>query len=263
VRHAASVRPSDWILASSSLAQPMMALSRRGAASFGSSVRYTSRTFSCEPRAERLVVRVTDTQPQQHPLVAAFIETFGTREQQLSDPIQRIGLATTMSERLVLHAAAHLVETAVRDPHHMERIRDAGRVIEMRRPSRSEALGELGGDDLDPGQPSRVGLRGPSPQISRCVAFDHVDHDPFAQVDETGRVDRRVLRIRPQERGLIDAELAHGTHAVGIIASGVACSITAFITVQHSNTRRTNPRRSRGSVRVHRPDGTPPSRPVR
>ncbi len=56
--------------------------------------------------------------------MAAFVEAFGAGEQQLADPIQRIGLAATMAEGLVLHPTTHLVEATVPDAHHMERIRD-------------------------------------------------------------------------------------------------------------------------------------------
>ena len=37
-----------------------------------------------------------------------------------------------MTERLVLHPTTHLVEATVPDAHHMKRIRDTGRVVEMR-----------------------------------------------------------------------------------------------------------------------------------
>jgi hypothetical protein len=77
-------------------------------------------------------VGVPDAQAEQHTVVAAFIEAFGAGEQQLADPIQRIGFAATMPERLVLHSATNLVETTVPDAHHVKRIRDASRVIQMR-----------------------------------------------------------------------------------------------------------------------------------
>ena len=92
--------------------------------------------------------------------MAAFIESFGTGEEELADPIERVVLAATMAERLVLHAASNLVDAAVRDAHHVERISDAGRVVEMRGQPGPETLGEIGGDDADAGEPCRIRLRG-------------------------------------------------------------------------------------------------------
>jgi hypothetical protein len=43
---------------------------------------------------------------------------------------QRVVLAAAMPERVLLHAAAALVELMVRELHEMERIRDLGRVGE-------------------------------------------------------------------------------------------------------------------------------------
>ena len=62
--------------------------------------------FLGQPGAEQFVVGVADTQAEQHPVRAAFVEAFGAGEQQLADPIQRIGLAATVAQRLVLHPAA-------------------------------------------------------------------------------------------------------------------------------------------------------------
>jgi hypothetical protein len=49
--------------------------------------------FLGEPRAKHFVFGVTDAQAQQHPVVTAFVEALRVGEQQLADPIQRIGLA--------------------------------------------------------------------------------------------------------------------------------------------------------------------------
>ena len=65
-------------------------------------------------------MRVTNTQAEQQPVRAAFIESFAAGEQQLADPIERIVLAATMPEGLVLHSATDLVDAAVADPHDME-----------------------------------------------------------------------------------------------------------------------------------------------
>ena len=76
----------------------------------------THRLFR-EPRAEHLVVGLTDPQPEEQPVGATCIEAFRAGEQQLADPIQRVVLATPMLERLLLHPTADPIDTAVRDPH--------------------------------------------------------------------------------------------------------------------------------------------------
>ena len=152
---------------------------------------------------------VADAQPEQHPIRAAFVEPFGAGEQQLADPIQRVGLAATVAERLVLHPAADLIDAAVADPHDVERVSDTAGVIEVRGQPGTERLGQIGGHHLDPRQPGRVGVGGPSPQVSSAVAFDHVDHDVPLEIDQPGRVDGGVVAVGGQERRLVDPELTH------------------------------------------------------
>ena len=53
---------------------------------------------------------VSVAQPQQHTAMTLLIETFVTREQELADLIERVGLAAAMAERLVLDAPADLVD---------------------------------------------------------------------------------------------------------------------------------------------------------
>ncbi len=173
--------------------------------------------FFGEPRAEHFVVGVTDPQSKQEPVRAAFVEAFRTGEQQLADPIQRIGLATAVAERLVLDAASDLVETAVRDAHDVERIRDPACVIQVRGQSRPERLGEIGHHDFDAPKPCWVGAASPSAQVSGSFAFDHVDHDRSFEINEPSRIDRRVLPVRLQERRLINTELGDSSDSVGVI----------------------------------------------
>lgn len=54
------------------------------------------------------------------------------------------------------------------------------------------------------------------------VALDHVDHDLLLQVYEAGRVDRRVVAVGAQKRGLVDPEMRDGSDAAGIINQGRA-----------------------------------------
>jgi hypothetical protein len=57
----------------------------------------------------------------------------------------------------------------------------------------------------------------PSSQVSGTVAPHHVDHDAFGEIDQPGRVDRRVPAVRGKERRLINTELADGAHPVRVV----------------------------------------------
>ena len=83
-----------------------------------------------QPGAQQLVVGIADAQAEQDPLMASFIQPFSAGEEQLADPIERIAFAAPVAERLVLDPAADLVDATVGDPHHMERIRDAGNELD-------------------------------------------------------------------------------------------------------------------------------------
>ena len=156
-------------------------------------------------------------QPEQHAVMTALVEAFVAGEQELSDPIERIGFATAMAQRLVLDAPAHLVDAAVGDSHDMKRVGDADGMIEVRRGARAIALGEVSGDDTDGSHPGRVLLGTPSPQVRGGVSLHHVNDSFAVQVDEAGHVDGPVLSGRREERRLIDAEGPDSLDSSGVL----------------------------------------------
>ena len=101
---------------------------------------------------------VADAQAQQHPVAALVVEALGAGQQQLADAIERIDLAAPVAERLVLDPATDLVQAPVADPHDMERVGDAGGVVESGRQPGSERLGQIGGHHLDAGDQFRSAL---------------------------------------------------------------------------------------------------------
>jgi hypothetical protein len=188
-----------------------------------------------QPGTEELVVGITDAQSEQHPIGTAFVEPFGASEEQLADPIQRVRLAAAMTEGLVLHPPPDLIDAAVGDPHDVKRIGDAAGVIEMRRQSGAERLGQIRRHHGDPAEPRRVSVLGPAPQVIGAVAFHHVDHDVTPEVDQAGRVDRRMLPVGGQERRLVDPQLRHSADSIRVVDERGACSMTAFMIVhQHT-----------------------------
>ena len=72
--------------------------------------------------------------------MASLVEAFMAGEEQLADPVERVGLATAVAERFVLDSAADLVDAAVPDPDDVEGVRDAGGVIKVRdNPARNDS----------------------------------------------------------------------------------------------------------------------------
>jgi hypothetical protein len=124
--------------------------------------------------------------------------------------MQRIILAAPVTERVVLDAAADLVHPAVADRHDMERIGDAGGVIEVRRQPSAIRLGEIGRHQADPGEPARIGVGASATQVRCRVALHEIDHPRLVEIHEPGHVRRCLPRLGGLEAGLINTELAHG-----------------------------------------------------
>jgi hypothetical protein len=169
-----------------------------------------------QPGTEEFVVGVTVAQPQQHAVMTILIEAFVTRELELADLTERVGLAAARADRLVLDAPADIVDAAVGDAHDMKRVVDADRMIEVPGRSRAIALGQVGGDDTDGPYPGRVLVGTPSAQVRGGVALHHVD-DPLAvQIDQPGH-DSPVLGRGREERGLVDAKGPDFLHSLGVL----------------------------------------------
>ncbi len=174
--------------------------------------------------------------------------------------IQRVVLAAPMAEGLVLDPAADLVEAAVGDPHDMERVGDPAGVVEVRGQPGPERLGQVGGHHLDPRQPARVGVGGPSPQVGGRVALDHVDHDVPLEVDQAGGVDGRVVRgWRPGTRSRRCPAGAPGRPGRGHRPAG--CRARSRRSSSSTSTPRTPRPPATPAGRAHRPAGRPPPRP--
>ncbi len=95
----------------------------------------------------------------------------------------------------VLHAPADLVEAAVADADDVKGIGDAPGVGEVRRQPGPERLGQVGGHHLDAPKPARIGVLGPSPQVSGRVALHQVDHHLRLQVHQPRGVDGLMRRF--------------------------------------------------------------------
>jgi hypothetical protein len=75
-----------------------------------------------------LASRVTSIEQPAQFHVGPVGEALVTHCEQPAGPVERIGLVAPMTERVLLDAAAGLVELGVRQLHHVERIGDLGGV---------------------------------------------------------------------------------------------------------------------------------------
>lgn len=82
-----------------------------------------------------------------------------------------------MTERLVLHAAADLVEAPVRDLHNVEGVSDPDRVVEPACQGRPVGLGEIRRHNADLPKPLLGSAVEPGTQVVAGVSLDHVDQN--------------------------------------------------------------------------------------
>jgi hypothetical protein len=149
--------------------------------------------------------------------MTALVEAFAAGQEQLADPIERIGLAAPVVECLLLDAPANRVDATVPDAHHMKRVRHAGGVGQVRVQAGPVRLGQICRHHTDPVQPCPVLAGAPSPHVSSAVALDHVDEDAGVQVDQPGGVQRGVGPVGSQPRRLVNTQLGDRADPVGII----------------------------------------------
>ncbi|MEZ5240829.1 MAG: hypothetical protein R2696_03730 [Microthrixaceae bacterium] len=160
-----------------------------------------------------LAVWVSGLEESEELLGALLIETFVALGQQPARSVERVVFAASVPERLVLHPTTALVEAAVRELAHVERISDLGRVgqrvVERLavRPRQVQRPQRIAAPRLRAGlQPRRGRLRG--------AALDHIE-----QLRRTVEGDDRraptpgLLRAGPGEERLIQPESFDGPDA--------------------------------------------------
>lgn len=84
------------------------------------------------PGHAHLTARIASAQQALEPVVAIRAEALVCDRQQPAGAVERIVAAAAMTQRVVLDAAADLVEDTVRELDQMERVRDLGGVREHR-----------------------------------------------------------------------------------------------------------------------------------
>ena len=132
-----------------------------------------------------------------------------------------------MTEGLVLHPPADLVEAAVGDPHDVERVGHPAGVIQPGRQAGAEASARSVATTLIPASHAGIGVGDPSAQVSGAVAFDHVD-DARGVAGRPARWRRRWRGPgwRPGTTSRRSPAGAPDRPGRGSSTSGVPCSIT-------------------------------------
>jgi hypothetical protein len=88
--------------------------------------------FHCVPGVADLAFRIARIEQSDQLQVRFAVEALVRERHQFATPVERIGLATAMATRLVLHPAADLVEHEIRELDDMERTSDLDSVREHR-----------------------------------------------------------------------------------------------------------------------------------
>jgi hypothetical protein len=143
-------------------------------------------------------------------------ETLVTDEEAAADPIQRIVASTTMTERLLLHAATGIVDRFVRQPDRVEVINDDRRVEPVSQPGRipPERIDDRNIDGRNPfGRP----LVEPVANDLARTSLGDVEELVAVQVNEPRDHDRWMFRAGSQEARLVEAERARRAQTLGII----------------------------------------------
>lgn len=119
-------------------------------------------------------------------------------------PVERIILAASVTERLVLDASSALIEGPVRQLDNMERVRNLGGVGEHRVEHRAIAGRQIERRPLDPVAPSIVTCGEPAARLGSISPGHDVEELSSAHVDDLGRPQLVAEPTDPGEQGLIE-----------------------------------------------------------
>ena len=144
------------------------------------------------------------------PVLLARREAFAPRAQEVADPVERLALAASVAERLLLDSAANVIDRSAGELDDVEGVQHAGRVLELVIDRVLVSLERVQRRDLDPlaerlaafVQPVSVGLAG--------SAGDEVE-EPRGRVGSAGQVDHpgELLRAAPARVTVVPDVLVH------------------------------------------------------
>ncbi len=161
-------------------------------------------------------------------VVSIRAEALVCDRQQSAGSVERIVAAAAVTERVVLHAAADLVEDPVRELDQMERIRDLGGVREHRVEHAAIRTRQIQRRPSDRRQPLLGPLREPGARPSRVTASDDVEQLAVFDIDDLGRPVLRAEPAEPAEQHLIETDRGRGADPVRVVDQRCAVTINGI-----------------------------------
>ena len=168
------------------------------------------------PGGRHVTVRVSGAQQSRELLLTALVEALGGLDEESPGPKERVVLAASVTQQLVLDASAALVELVDGVLHDVEGIGDEARLGQGDLESAAVGAGEVEGARLDVEAPQ---ARAPEQPASRRLgrsALDHVEEPSATHVDDRGRELATVEGSPAHEAGLIQTEGTHPLEAGSI-----------------------------------------------
>ncbi len=169
------------------------------------------------PRGLDLVAGIAGAQQAEELGATGLAEPLISSSEQSPDPIQRIVLAASVAEGLVLDPAAALVQLGVREADHVERVGDLGGVGQHRVVDRPVRSGQIQGRPADPAAPLVASSRQPRRGAGAVTARDHVKKPSGTDVDDAGRPVLAPPRSLPGEQRLVENRRGDLTDAVRVV----------------------------------------------
>lgn len=136
-----------------------------------------------DPSRSYLTVRVASVEHGLHPFEPVLGEFLVAGEQDAADPLQRVALAPSMPERVVLDSAADVIDLPVGQPDGMEVVHHQGDVGEPVLECSPIAGGRVQRRQPDLGTPVVATVLEPAVQHVPGAARDHVEEPVPVQVN--------------------------------------------------------------------------------
>jgi len=149
--------------------------------------------------------------------LALVVEALVGLGEQTTAPVERVVLAPSVPERLVLHAPSVLVELGVGELDHVEGVCDQGRFRQVRLEHQSIGTREVArriGDLVAPGLATLVQ---PQRGLLARAALDDVEQLPVLHVDDRGREVALVELAESCEEHLVEPEGVDHAESPGIL----------------------------------------------
>src|SRR3974390_924188 len=169
------------------------------------------------PGGADLTVGVASIEQPEEACPAAVVESFIGSGQQAPGSIEGVDLAASMSEGVVLHPTADLVEALVGQPHEMERVSDRDGGGQHGVENCLVRAGQIEGDPGDLGQPARTAPGQPGRWSSAVTAFDHIKQSSAGHVDEGCGPPLVAIPAGPAEQCLVQADRGGGAYPIRVV----------------------------------------------